>query len=98
MRRLINITTILILSLAAATAATAQLRGRARLQGVVVDKATGKPIAGATVTLVPSGEHTQPILPKTDSQGRWSVLGLTSACWNIHIYANAYDVSPGTGR
>lgn len=96
MRRLINITTILVLSLTMATAATAQLRGRGRLQGVVVDKATGKPIEGATVTLVPSAEQTQPITTKTDSKGRWSALGLTSGAWNIDIAANGYDTSRGT--
>src|SRR5712691_10006625 len=96
MRKFINITTILILSLTMATAATAQMRGRGRLQGVVLDKATGKPIGGATVTLVLSGEQTQPITTKTDSKGRWSALGLTSGGWNIDIAANGYDTSRGS--
>jgi regulator of sirC expression with transglutaminase-like and TPR domain/5-hydroxyisourate hydrolase-like protein (transthyretin family) len=96
MRRFINIATVLILSLTMATAATAQMRGRARLQGVVLDKATGKPIQGATVTLAPAGEQTQPLTTKTDSKGHWSALGLTSGSWNIDIAANGYDVSRGT--
>ena len=48
------------------------------------------------MTLVPSGEQTQPISTKTDSKGRWSALGLTSGAWNIDISANGYDVSRGT--
>jgi regulator of sirC expression with transglutaminase-like and TPR domain/5-hydroxyisourate hydrolase-like protein (transthyretin family) len=96
MRRLINITTILILSLAMVTATTAQVRGRGRLQGVVLDKATGKPVEGATVTLVPSAEQTQPLTTKSDSKGHWSALGLTSGGWNIDIAANGYDTSRGT--
>ena len=96
MRRLMNITTILILSLTMATAATAQMRGKGRLQGVVLDKATGKPIEGATVTLAPSAGQTQPITTKTDSKGHWSALGLTGGGWNIDIAANGYDISRGT--
>ncbi len=96
MRRLINVATVLLLSLAMAASATAQVRGRGRLQGVVTDKATGKPIEGANVTLMPATENTQPILVKTDRKGHWSALGLTGGNWNIDIAASGYDQSRGS--
>lgn len=95
MRKLI-LTTSLILSLFMTAAVTAQVRGRGRLQGVVTDKETGKPIAGATVTVTPSGETTQPIVVKTDAKGRWSALGMTNGNWNIDITANGYETTRGS--
>lgn len=93
MRRLFLVS--LALSLLIAIPATAQVRGVGRLQGNVVDKNTGKPIAGATVTItLPSG--TQPIVVKTDSRGHWAALGLTSGVWNIDISANDYVTGRGT--
>ena len=61
MRKLI-LTTSLILSLLTTLTVSAQVRGRGRLQGIVTDQATGKPIAGATVTIYPAGQQTQPIV------------------------------------
>jgi tetratricopeptide (TPR) repeat protein len=75
---------------------TAQVRGRGRLQGNVTDKETGKPIAGATVTVTPAGESTAPIVVKTDSRGRWSALGMTAGNWNIDITAKGYETTRGS--
>jgi Flp pilus assembly protein TadD len=87
---------LILLSLFVTAAAFAQVRGTERLQGVVTDKATGKPIAAATVTIaVPTGS-TAPIVTKTDSKGRWSALGLTSGQWNIDINAPGYETSRGS--
>src|SRR6185295_17030585 len=87
---------MILLSLFVALAALGQIRGTERLQGVVTDKATGKPIAGATVTLgVPSGS-TAPLIAKTDAKGRWSALGLTSGQWNVDISAPGYETSKGS--
>jgi len=84
---------IVLLSLFVSIAALAQVRGTERLQGVVTDKATGQPIAGATVTLgLPTGS-TAPIVTKTDGKGRWSALGLTSGAWNVDISAPGYETS-----
>ena len=96
MRKLISITALVMLSLVIAAEATAQVRGRGRLQGIVTDEATGKPIQGATVTLSPSSEKTQPILAKTDAKGRWSALGLTAGKWNIDIAANGFETGRGS--
>ena len=87
---------MILLSLLIAAGAFAQVRGTGRLQGVVTDAATGKPVAGATVTIsLPTGS-TAPIVTKTDSKGRWSALGLTSGQWNVDITANGYETTRGS--
>jgi tetratricopeptide (TPR) repeat protein len=97
MRRFISISAV-VLSLLAATAAMAQVRGTGRMQGNIVDKKTGKPIVGATVTLAPARESTQPIVVKTDNRGHWAAIGLTSGQWNIDIAAPGYATSRGTAN
>jgi hypothetical protein len=52
------------LSLILAAGASAQVRGTGRLQGNVVDKSSGKPIAGAGVTISMAGSSTRPIVTK----------------------------------
>jgi regulator of sirC expression with transglutaminase-like and TPR domain len=96
MRRLTLFVAIILVSLC--TIASAQVRGRGRLQGIVTDKSTSKPLVGAVVTIsLPSG-NTTPIVSKTDSRGRWSALGLTSGLWNIDIVAPGYQTSRGTAN
>jgi hypothetical protein len=75
-------------------AATAQIRGTGRLQGSVVDKATGKPVAGATVTI--SGNNTKSAVTKTNAKGQWSVLGLAGGTWSIDIEAKGYETKRGS--
>ncbi|MDP9193740.1 MAG: tetratricopeptide repeat protein [Acidobacteriota bacterium] len=70
---------------------SAQLRGRGRVEGSVVDKATGKPVAKATVT-ISSETVTKPVVTKTNAKGAWSALGLTSGTWTIVIEADGYQV------
>ena len=95
MRRLIA-TTSAVMLLLAAFAANAQVRGTGRLQGNVTDKNTGKPVAGATIPIsLPSGK-TMPISAKTNANGHWSALGMTSGVWNIDISAPGYVTSRGT--
>ena len=89
-----TMTLFAILALALATGTFAQVRGRGHLQGTVVDKNTGKPIANATVTI--SGQSTQPIVVKTSSGGRWAAIGMTSGSWNIDIAADGYETIRGT--
>jgi len=92
--RKVTMTLFAILALVLATSSFAQVRGRGRLQGSVVDKATGKPIANATVTI--SGQSTQPIVVKTASNGHWAAIGMTSGSWNIDISAAGYETLKGS--
>jgi tetratricopeptide (TPR) repeat protein len=96
MRKFFTISTTLLLAVLVTTGAFAQVRGRGRLQGNVYDKATGKPIVDATVTV--SGGQTEPIVVKTDSHGHWAALGMTGGMWNIDIAAAGYQTSRGTAN
>ena len=94
MRRLTAITSAVLLLLIA-VAASAQMRGTGRLQGSVTDKATGKPVAGATVSIsLPKGGS--PITAKTNANGHWAAIGMTPGGWNIDISAPGYVTSRGT--
>lgn len=96
MRRLIATTSAVMLLLA--LAANAQVRGLGRLQGNVTDKNTGKPVANATITVSLPNGSTAPIKTKTNSNGHWSALGMTSGVWNIDIEAPGYVTSRGTAN
>jgi Flp pilus assembly protein TadD/5-hydroxyisourate hydrolase-like protein (transthyretin family) len=98
MRRFTTYIMAFIAALALAVTATAQVRGTGRLGGQVVDKATGKPIANATVTVALPDGSTQPIVATTDKNGRWSALGLVNGLWNVDITAAGYQTSRGTAN
>ena len=67
-------------------------RGNNRLAGTVVDKATGKPVAGAKLKLrVQKGSQGGPDITG-DNNGRWAVLGLASGGWNIDVEAPGYEL------
>jgi tetratricopeptide (TPR) repeat protein len=73
--------------------------GRGRLQGQVKDE-SGKPVAGATVTLRQGSDRVDPKAEgpaqiKTDKNGKWSILGLTSGAWGILIEKEGYIPSEG---
>ncbi|MFY9823952.1 MAG: tetratricopeptide repeat protein [Thermoanaerobaculia bacterium] len=73
--------------------------GKGRLQGQVKDE-SGKPIEGATITLRNGTEAVDvkkdgPAVLKTDKNGKWSVLGLTSGPWGVLIEKPGYVPSEG---
>ncbi|HEV2856078.1 MAG TPA: tetratricopeptide repeat protein [Thermoanaerobaculia bacterium] len=73
--------------------------GRGRLQGQVRDE-SGKPIQGATVTLRQGTDRVDPKAEgpatiKTDKNGKWSILGLTSGAWGVLIEKEGYIPSEG---
>ena len=70
-------------------------RGTARLQGTVTDD-SGKPVAGAKVTLVSvkAGNAGPPPIT-TDKRGNWAALGLIGGQWQIDIDAPGFR--PGRG-
>ncbi len=95
MRRFAVVAFTLLSSLVAISAG-AQIRGTGRLQGNVFDKNTGKPVAGATVSITTPESGTRPIVAKTDARGHWAALGMTSGQWNIDVSAPGYGTSRGT--
>ena len=96
MRRFITVLAVMV-SLVAMTA-SAQVRGKGRLQGVVMEQGSGTPVGGATVTISPADGGTVPIVVKTNAKGRWSALGLTSGQWNVDIEADGYQTSRGSAN
>jgi Flp pilus assembly protein TadD len=96
--RKLSVFTSIMFSLFVVFAATAQVRGRGRLQGTVTDKTTGKPVQGATVTVAIASGNTQPIIVKTDAHGHWSALGMVTGQWNVDITAPGYQTSRGSAN
>lgn len=67
-------------------------RGDNRLAGAVVDKGTGKPVAGAKLKLrILRGAQGGPDIT-ADNNGKWAVLGIAAGNWNIDIEAPGYQV------
>jgi regulator of sirC expression with transglutaminase-like and TPR domain len=92
--RIIAVVVAGFLAVSLMPSAFAQMRGTGRLQGTVTDKATGKPIAGAQVTI--SGANTKPLVTKTNAKGQWSALGMTNGTWNVDIEAKGYQTLRGS--
>lgn len=81
---------VLAMLLSAPLASAAQdWRGNNRIQGLILDKKTGKPVANAKVMLRkgPSGPDVT-----TDANGKWAVLGIGSGAWNVDVEAAGYEV------
>ncbi|MEM6453752.1 MAG: tetratricopeptide repeat protein [Acidobacteriota bacterium] len=73
--------------------------GRGRLQGIVTDADTGKPIRDAKVTLKFNNiDGAGPSSDTTNKRGRWGALGLATGNWTILIEAEGYVVSEGQAR
>jgi Tfp pilus assembly protein PilF len=73
--------------------------GKGRLQGQVKDEA-GKPVEDATVTLRVGNDPVDakkdgPAIIKTDRNGKWSILGLTSGPWGVLIEKPGFVPSEG---
>ncbi len=77
---------------ATALIAAEDWRGNNRLSGYIVDKNSGKPVAGAKVKLrALRGEHAGPDA-MADNNGKWAVLGLCACGWNIDVEAPGYEI------
>jgi len=79
-----------ILCLAATLFAAEDWRGNNRLAGLVVDKATGKPVPNAKVRLrIQKGGHGGPDVT-ADANGKWAVLGLAAGGWDLDVEAPGF--------
>jgi len=73
--------------------------GKGRVQGQIKDE-SGKPVAGATITLRKGNGQVDPKAdgPKTiatDKNGKWSMLGLAGGDWGVLIEKQGYLASEG---
>ncbi len=72
-----------------------------RVQGTVIDRATGNPLAGATVALTSTNRAT--LTTKTDAQGRYTLEGVSPGRQSVRVsmpkyttqFAAGVEVSPG---
>jgi len=77
---------------ATAVMAAEDWRGDNRLSGSVVDKNTGKPVAGAKLKLrIERGAKGGPDIT-ADNNGKWAVLGIAAGGWNIDVEAPGYEL------
>jgi Flp pilus assembly protein TadD len=90
-----SILSFVVVLFAASTLLAQAYRGNGRLQGVVVDP-SGKPIAGAKVTLYSLKAQSGPPAMTTDKSGKWAVLGLMGGRWNIDIEAPGFQLTKGS--
>jgi thioredoxin-like negative regulator of GroEL len=66
-------------------------RGTNRIAGVIVDKATGKPVPNAKLKLrIQKGDKGGPDVT-ADGGGKWAMLGLAAGGWNIDVSAPGYE-------
>ena len=66
-------------------------RGQNRLAGVIVDKATGKPVPNAKIKLrIQKGEKGGPDVT-ADASGKWAMLGMAAGGWNLDVSAAGYE-------
>jgi len=85
---------ILIISLFCSSAFAQAGHGKARINGVVLDK-DGKPIAGAKVAMQ-FGESGVVFDAVTDKKGVWGIIGLGTGSWTVTATASGYlPVSQG---
>ncbi len=83
---------MLALVLAAPSFAAEDWRGNNRLAGYIVDKNTGKPIAGAKLKLRSTrGSQGGPDI-SAENNGKWAVLGIGAGGWNIDVEAPGYEL------
>ena len=83
---------MLVVIIAAPTFAAEDWRGDNRLAGSVVDKKTGKPVAGAKLKLRSTrGSQGGPDIT-ADNNGKWAILGIGAGGWNIDVEAPGYEL------
>jgi tetratricopeptide (TPR) repeat protein len=68
--------------------------GKGKMSGVVLDLATGKPLAGVTVKLFSAGSNAfhEPS-PVTDAEGKWKVAYIRGGRWDLDFVKQGYETS-----
>ena len=90
MKRLTMSLTVLLILLAPALLMS-QIRGQARIVGVVLDEETGEPIEGVTVTVYFKDADTAVTpSPVTDKDGKWKALYLRGGMWSLDFQKPGY--------
>jgi tetratricopeptide (TPR) repeat protein len=89
-RGALELSALLLFAVAAAAPAAAQdWRGVGRIQGTVVDEASGQPIAGASLK-AHCAERGGGTTIKTDNKGQWVLGGVVGCNWAFEASAEGY--------
>jgi tetratricopeptide (TPR) repeat protein len=66
--------------------------GRGKMNGIVTEEGTGKPLEGVTVKLFyPKANAFHTPEPKTDAEGKWRVTYIRGGLWNLDFSKNGYE-------
>jgi thioredoxin-like negative regulator of GroEL len=70
---------------------SAQVRGQAKMLGIVLDEETGEPIEGVTVRAYFAATETAVTPPPTtDKEGRWKALFISTGVWSLDFQKPGY--------
>jgi hypothetical protein len=79
----------ILVILAAASDAGAQMRGMGRIQGTVTDM-DGAPLSGVSIS-AKNSDASASITSKSDDKGVWYVAGLARGDWQVEFDKAGYD-------
>jgi tetratricopeptide (TPR) repeat protein len=67
-------------------------KGRGKMNGMVTEEDTGKPIEGVTVKMFyPNANVYHTPAPKTDAEGKWRVTYIRGGLWNLDFSKSGYE-------
>ncbi|HOI45473.1 MAG TPA: tetratricopeptide repeat protein [Candidatus Aminicenantes bacterium] len=88
-KQFVSLTILFFLLMPAAL--MSQIRGQARMVGVILDEQTGKPVEGVTVkAYFPAADAYVTPSPVTDKDGRWKALFVRGGMWNLDFSKAGY--------
>jgi len=88
-KHFISLTFIFVLLIPAVL--LSQIRGQARMVGVVLDEETGEPIEGVTVkAYFPAADASYLPSPATNKDGKWKILFIRAGMWNLDFEKVGY--------
>lgn len=65
------------------TIVSGQIRGQAKMLGIVLDEETGQPIEGVTIKAYFPGADASAAPETTNPEGRWKILFIRGGMWNL---------------
>ena len=85
------ILSMIIIGVLTPAALVGQIRGQARMAGVVLDEDTGQPIEGVTVkAFFPAADASITPAPRTGKDGTWKALFIRAGMWDLEFTKMGY--------
>jgi tetratricopeptide (TPR) repeat protein len=83
-KRFLSLTILFVLLVPAVV--SGQIRGQAKMLGIVLDEETGQPLEGVTVkAYFPAADAAYSPAPTTNAEGRWKILFIRAGMWNLDL-------------